>query len=140
MKMHGHGAKLPRKQGEAITALLVCKTMEKAAQQTGVAPSTLYRWLQEDKFKTAYRKAKTACVSQAIGRLQQTSAEAVETLRSIMIDKGKPASTRVQAARTILDTAIKAVEIEELESRIKTIENKLRVNAGGNQDEFKTTN
>jgi len=130
--MHGHGAKLPRKQGEAITALLVCRTMGKAAQQTGVAPSTLYRWLQEDEFKTAYRKAKADCVSQAIGRLQQTSGEAVETLRAIMIDKGKPPSTRVASAKTILDTAIKAFEIEELESRIKAIEKKIASNAGRN--------
>ena len=122
MQMKGHGAKLPRKQGEAITALLLCDTLDKAAKQVGVAPSTLYRWLQEEEFNTAYREAKTACMSQVIGRLQQISSEAVETLRTIMIDQDKPTSSRVQAARTILETSIKAVELEELGERLDSLE------------------
>jgi hypothetical protein len=120
--MQGHGAKMPRKQEQAIVALIAAETVEKAAQQINVAPSTLYRWLHEDEFRAAYREAKTACVSQAIGRLQQASAEAVETLRTIMRDQTKPASTRVQAARIILETSLKAVEVEEIQDRINRLE------------------
>ena len=58
--------------------------------------------------------------------------EAVATLRGIMLDENKPPSTRVASAKTILDTALKAVEIEELEARIKTIEKKIASNAGRN--------
>jgi len=126
MQVKGHGAKLPRKQGEAIVALLQCDTVEKAAKQIHVAPSTLYRWMQEEEFKTNYREAKSACVSQAIGRLQQTSSEAVQTLRTIMIDKDKPASTRVQAARIILESSFKAVETENLMERLLKLEEIIR--------------
>lgn len=120
--MHGHGAKLPRKQSEAIAALLLCETMEKAAQHIQVAPSTIYRWMQGDEFRAAYREAKGACVSQAIGRLQQASSEAVETLRTIMLDQNKPTSTRVQAAKIILETSIRGVELEDVDERIERLE------------------
>ena len=125
MQIKGHGAKLPQKQGKAITALLLCDTLEKAAKQIGIAPSTLYRWLQDTEFNAAYRAAKIACVSQAIGRIQQISGEAVETLRAIMIDKDKPSSTRVAAARCVLEISIKSIELEDMEDRITAIEEKI---------------
>jgi hypothetical protein len=122
VQIKGHGAKLPRKQGEAIAALLLCDTVEKAAKHIHVAPSTLFRWLQAEGFKKDYREAKATCVSQAIGRLQQTCSEAVDTLRTIMLDQDKPASTRVQAAKIILETSIKGVELEEMDERIEKLE------------------
>ena len=132
MQVKGHGAKLPIKQDEAIVALLASPSIEAAAQKVGIAPSTLFRWMQDDEFKVTYRKAKSAYVYQAITLLQQATTEAVSTLREIMLDESKPPSTRVASAKTILDTAIKAVEIEELESRIKAIEKKIASNAGRN--------
>jgi len=46
----------------------------------------------------------------------------VETLRSVMQDKDAPASAKVSAAKAILETAIKAVELEDLEARIAALE------------------
>jgi hypothetical protein len=39
-----------------------------------------------------------------------------------MQDAEAPASARVSAAKTILETAVKAVEIEDLEARIMALE------------------
>ena len=130
--MRGHGTKLPQKQDEAIVALIALPSVEEAAKKVGIASSTLFRWLENDQFQSAYRSAKATFVSHALAKLQQATTEAVGTLRGIMLDENKPPSTRVASAKTILDTAIKAVEIEELESRIKTIEKKIASNTGGN--------
>ena len=46
----------------------------------------------------------------------------METLRSVMQDAEAPASARVSAAKTVLETAIKAVELEDLEARIVALE------------------
>jgi len=48
--------------------------------------------------------------------------EAVDVLRKVMTDSDNPAGSRVTAARIILDTALKVVEMEDLESRIATLE------------------
>jgi hypothetical protein len=54
--------------------------------------------------------------------VQRVSGEAVDTLRTIMNDDQKPSSARVTAARMILELSIKAVELEDLEVRIATLE------------------
>ncbi len=54
--------------------------------------------------------------------MQQATGEAVETLRQVMQDPEAPARAKVSAARTILETAVKAVELEDLEERIAYLE------------------
>lgn len=117
--------KLTRKQDQAIAALLACPSILDAARQSGIAEVTLYRWLKLEAFQTAYREARRQCVQQAIVQVQQATGEAVETLRAIMRDPEAPASARVSAAKTVLETAVKAVELEDLEARIAALEEDL---------------
>ena len=114
--------KLSRKQELAISALLTCPTLLAAAQQCGLAEVTLHRWLKDTAFQTAYREARRAVVQQAITQVQRATGEAVETLRNVMQDADAPASARVSAAKAILETAVKAVELEDLEARIAALE------------------
>jgi hypothetical protein len=118
----GHGQQLSRKQEHLIAALLTCDSITAAAARGGVGIPTVHRWLKEASFQEAYREAKRAVVTQAITQVQQAAGEAVETLRAVMRDLDTPASARVSAARTILDTAVKAVELEDLAARIAALE------------------
>jgi hypothetical protein len=121
--MPGHGEKLPRRKEQAISALLLHATLSEAAAALAVDESTLRRWLREDTaFQTAYREARRAVVQQAIVQVQCATGEAVETLRSVMQDAEAPASARVSAAKAMLETAVKGIEIEDLEVRIATLE------------------
>jgi hypothetical protein len=47
---------LSPKQEEAIVQLLNQPTVAKAAAMAGVAERSLYRWLSEQRFATAYRR------------------------------------------------------------------------------------
>jgi hypothetical protein len=120
--MSGHGQKLSRKEETTISALLTQGTLAEAASLAGIGEATLRRWLQRDDFQAAYRRARREAVSQAVAHLQRVSGEAVETLRTIMNDDQKPSSTRVTAARVILELSIKAVDLEDLEVRIAALE------------------
>ena len=71
---------------------------------------------------TVYREARRAVVQHAITRVQHATGEAVETLRAVMQDTTAPASAKVSAARAILETAVKAVELEDLEARMAALE------------------
>jgi hypothetical protein len=53
---------------------------------------------------------------------QRVTGEAVETLRSVMQDADAPASARGSAAKAILETAVKAGELEDLEARLAALE------------------
>lgn len=120
--MKGHGQKLSRRQEQAIAALLTCPTLAEAATAAGISEPTLWRWLARPDFQDAYRTARREAVSQAVAHLQQASTEAVETLRRIMQDPEKSVTARVTAARTVLEFAIKGVELEDLAARIAALE------------------
>jgi hypothetical protein len=120
--MAGHGAKLGRKQEDAIVALLSQRNIEEAARACGLGARTLIRWLKLPEFAKAYREARREAYGQSIARLQQASGAAVSTLLKIMVDQNAPASTRVRAADSVLDHATKAIEIEDIAVRVAALE------------------
>jgi hypothetical protein len=114
---------LTPRQEQSITALLVQGSLQAAAAASGINEKMLRRWLREDAaFQMAYRDARRQVVQQAIVQVQQATGEAVETLRKVMQAADAPASAKVSAAKTILETAVKAVEVEDLEARIAALE------------------
>jgi transcription elongation GreA/GreB family factor len=118
---------LTPRQEQSITALLVQGSLQAAAAASGINEKTLRRWLRDDAaFQIAYREARRAVVQHAITQVQQATGEAVETLRAVMQDPAAPASAKVSAAKNILDTAVKAVELEDLEARITALEQQAR--------------
>jgi hypothetical protein len=120
--MKGHGEKLSRKKEAAIKALLESDTHADAAKAAGIGEVTLWRWMQEPDFKEAFRNAKRRVLDQAIVRLQKATGKAISALQSVVENDKAPASARVSGAKAILDTAIKATEIEELRSRVEKLE------------------
>jgi hypothetical protein len=114
----------------AVMALLNSPDIQTAAKESGVGETTLWRWMREDaEFQDMYRIAKAQALTMAIGRLQQSTCEAVEVLRSVAVDPDSPASSRVSVAKTILELALKAKETEEFEERLKKLE-ELALGAG----------
>ena len=120
--MAGHGQKFGRKKEEAIATLLTKRNVEEAAHAAGIGTRTLMRWLQIPEFQKAYREARRQAFGQSIARLQQATSAAAATLMKIMVDPSAPASVRVRAADSIFDHAAKAIEIEDIESRVTELE------------------
>ena len=107
---------------QAVLALLQQPTLEKAAAAVGVSQVTLWRWVQTEQFQQAYRKARREAFSQSIARLQHAASAATTTLLKIMVDKQAPPASRVRAASQVLDSALRGMEIEELEARLSRLE------------------
>jgi phage terminase small subunit len=115
-------ATLTRRKEAFIAALLSCPTIAHAARTAGIAEVTAGRWLKDATFQAAYREARRQVVQQAIVQVQHATGAAVQTLVAVMQDNESPSSARVSAARSILEMAIRAVEIEDLEARITALE------------------
>jgi uncharacterized protein YggE len=118
---------LTDKQEKAVAALLTEPTISAAAAKAGIGERTLHRWLEEPAFDQAYRNARRKAVQRAIGRLQQVSTAAVAVLVRVMANEEAPSGTRVAAARTVLEFAIRAVELEDHEERLAELERRLGV-------------
>jgi nicotinic acid phosphoribosyltransferase len=117
----GHGEKRSRKQEQFIAALLSYPTVEAAAKVVGIGNVTAWKWRKDPAFDKQYREATREAMHQAAALLQGAAREAVETLRAIL-SKAESEAARVSAARTILDMALKAAELEDIEQRLSALE------------------
>jgi len=110
------------KHRKALDALLISPTHEAAAKAAGIGTVTLWRYLKDETFCEAYRDARRESVSLAVSHLQRASSEAVTTLVAVARDEMAAPGARVSAAKTILDMALKAVELEDLAARVEALE------------------
>src|SRR5438045_9374712 len=115
-------SKKVRQREQLIVALLQQPSMEKAAVSIGISSVTAWRITNTAEFKAEYRKARREAFSQSVARLQQASGAAVSTLLKVMVDQTTPPASRVRAADCVLDHANKAMELEDIESRVSELE------------------
>lgn len=116
--------KSERQQEKTISALLSSNTLEAAARKAGISKRTLLRWMEEQEFRDAYAKAKRDVLRSATAILTRDSGKAALTLTKIFT--GKPSenqSARVSAARATLRLALDAFSLEDLEERLRKLEN-----------------
>jgi len=128
--MKGHGQKLSRNQEKAVIALLTEPTLQAAAEKVGIGETTLYRWMQLKEFDEQFRAAKREAFNQAIGRLQQASTMAVDTLCTIMESDTATDSSRVRASEIVLNMSLKAIEMQDIEKRLTEIEEHVKGRSG----------
>jgi len=113
------------RQDQMLVAILEHSTQEKAAAALGISTVTLWRSMQKPGFAEAYRKARREAFSQSLARLQQAANAAVATLLRVMTDREAPAASRVRAADVVLQTALRGMQIEEIEARVSEFDARL---------------
>lgn len=108
------------KHERALAALLAEPTIDQAAKAAGITPRTLYRYLTIPEFAELYKAARRQSVEQALTQVQSSTGKAAETLKRLMTC-GKP-SIELQAARSVLEFAIRAVELNDVIERLEVLE------------------
>jgi hypothetical protein len=121
----GYGEKINRKKEQAISALLSQPTLKAAAEVAGIGEKTLWRWLQNEDFQDAFMEVRRQLVQQVLSNIQRSMSKAVNTLLEVMDDPDSPASSKVQAARSIIDVGLKGLELEDFELRLSRLEDHL---------------
>src|SRR4029079_15222387 len=131
--MKGHGEKRSRKSEQLIAALLSQPSIDAAAKIVGIGNATAWRWMKDPAFAEQYRAARREAMKQTAARLQQAAREAVDCLRQVQ-QTGESESARVSAARAILEQALKAVDLEDIQERLESLEQTLKAqnDAGAN--------
>ena len=111
-----------RRQQEIVAALMTCPTKTAAAKALCISRGALYRHLAEPELKEAYEQLRAAAIADATDSLQTVAEQAVSVLHEIANDPGVVPNVRVSAASKILDTAIKAHELQDVLSRLEALE------------------
>lgn len=114
---------LSAKQEKFLGYLLGERTLESACAKSNVSPTTAWRWLQTESFRTEYRRLRRGVLENTIMRLQAISLLAIETLERNLSCESPAAEIR--AAQIILEQSIRGLEIMDLEDRIVHLEDVL---------------
>ena len=117
---------LSPRQSRFVAAMLAARTIGEAAQTAGVTERTGKRYLKTSAVKLALANALDSAMTQATSRAVAAMSEALETLEAIHRDEETPASTRVSAARAILDAGPKLREAMDLAQRVAEMEERMQ--------------
>jgi hypothetical protein len=120
------GGSLPAKQELALQAVITHPTLKEAALAADISETTLWRYMQGERFSRRLREARREAVDHAVTRLQRASGDAVTVLHNLMMKEDAPAAARITAARAVLDYSMRAVEMDELRARIEELEGFVR--------------
>jgi hypothetical protein len=110
---------------EKILVALACgATVPKAAADAGVSTRTVERRLADPKFRARLHQLRGETLERAGGMLTAATLKSVSTLVSLQ-DAGHPAGVRLQAAKSVLELALRVREVAELEARLAALETQL---------------
>lgn len=114
--------KMTPKAYQFLNVLAASQTVKAAIDETGVAQSTAYKWMRDPLFKEKLREARRTAMLAATSKLSEASEEAVDLLRKVMADDDSPTSSRVSAARCVLEMGYNAVQADDLAERLEVLE------------------
>ena len=116
---------MSEEQRDILAALMAYPTKTAAAKALRISRGALYRQLAEPELREAYDELRAAAIADATDSLQTVAEQAVSVLHEIANDPGVVPNVRVSAASKLLDTAIKAHELQDVMQRLAVLEAEL---------------
>ena len=126
----------PRKtagSNEALMIALACgATVEAAAAKCGLGERTVYRRLDDPVFRQQLQEFRSNMVERASAMLSASGMEAVKTLLGLM-ERSIPHTTRLGAARAVLELGMRLRDLLEVEQRLAALEKAIQGGAAKNR-------
>jgi transposase-like protein len=114
---------LTEKQQTAILALLSGKTRAQTAKEAGVAESTIYEWLNDEKFRKGLKQSQNFVFDEATARLHGLLGASVETCAGILSGEkiSSTSALELRAASLVFGQVSRLRELD-LEDKIRELE------------------
>jgi hypothetical protein len=116
--------KQQRSKETALPILATCANYSEAARQIGCSREEIYTWLKDPEFKVELERLRTDIVNDAISQLKNNATKATNTLVNLLEDESS--QVRLKAANDILNHLGRFMELRELETRLKALEDATR--------------
>lgn len=110
--------------------LLTCSTLKEAAEKSGISEATLYRLRKNEAFQDVLKAVKDSIFNDAMQKAQSYALESLEVLRTIMNDTAATDSSRVSAARTVLELGLQLRTTELVQQEIEELKKGMIQNEG----------
>lgn len=101
--------------------LLTCKTLNEAAEKSGVSISTIYRLRKQPSFQKVINQVKDDMFKETIQKAQGYCLDMLEVLKTIANDNTATDSSRVSAARTVLELGLQSRNTELVQQEIEEL-------------------
>lgn len=105
-----------------VRALVQGKTLAETAGLIGVSVRTVARYHADPVVRRALRDAQDVALDAVMRRMSAGCDDALDVLRSIMMDGTMPGGVRLRASRIWLETAFRSRELMELTGRVAELE------------------
>ena len=114
---------LTDKQLQALPYLVASPSISEGARRAEVGLRTLYRWMNDDDFRSELERQRSEAAELAYVELRGLMLKAVHVLGAAMEDDSP--QVRLRAAQTALGVALKATEIKDVEKRLDLLDSAL---------------
>jgi hypothetical protein len=111
------------RKGKAIEALGVGLSVTDASEKAGVTRKTVYRWLDDDDFKSKVAKRQSDVLERVRGRLSALAIKSLDVLEALMDSRNE--TIRLRASNSVLSRITEILEVLSLEERIEKIESEI---------------
>lgn len=106
--------------------LILCRTVKEAAQKSGISQSTATRLRKQEAFQKLLSGLKERVYAEAMEKAQALSLDALDTLKAIMQDSKCTDSSRVAAARFLLELGMEAYTKEKIVDEIESLKQAMK--------------
>jgi len=116
------------RQAKFLTALMTAGTQSAAAKTVGATAATATGWLKQPAMQAEYLRLRREMLQHGIALAQKGTIVAVQRFLDLLEDHELYAAFQIQAARAILDFAMKGTQLEYLEEiarRLAVVEARL---------------
>lgn len=110
--------------------ILTCSTIREAAEKSGVSESTAYRLKKDTEFQDTLNKVKNSMFQDTIQKAQGYCLDMLEVLKNIANDKTATDSSRVSAARTVLELGLQTRNTELVQQELEEVKRMVMQNEG----------
>jgi hypothetical protein len=115
---------LSERQVKSIPHLVAAPNYEKGRRKAGISRNTLYEWLKDPAFTTELKSQRNQVIDGALDVLKGHVGGAVEALVGLLPTKNE--YLRRTVANDIIEHVMKGKELDELEKRLKALENAIK--------------
>ena len=109
-----------------IAAIMSTKTNKEAADMLGMNRRHFYNRLREKPLQAKLQAAQEKLTQEVGNQLMRSMSAAVDVLNEIMQDKDANRQTRVYAANSVIQNALKLTERETITSRLEALEDEIQ--------------
>ena len=111
---------LPRRQQSALPIIAATPTLAQAARSSGIGESTLYRWLQDDRFRDELTRLRQEASDLAKKELQGATLRSVSTFAEAL--EHPDMAIRLRSARCAMSFATQISEVGQLRADLQGVE------------------